>query len=686
VGIDAGGTFTDLAMVDEDGRLRVVKVPSTPGDPSQAVFRALARAAAGCGRDTTGLLRALQSFVLGTTVATNIMVERRGATVGLICTEGFRDTLAIRRGRRKYMWDFRSPHPPELVPRSLRLPVRERIDGDGGVAVPLREGDVRDAVAAFEERGVEAVAIGLFNAFLNDEHERRVEDLVRDLFPGAFVSRSTDVLPVMGEYERLSTTVINAYVGPRTVESLTRLARELGTAGMTATPCVMQNNGGIVDLPSCIRRPVGAILSGPAAGAAVAALYAGFLGGADVVFLDMGGTSTDITLARQGRAAVTDEIEINGYHMALPSVEMTTIGTGGGTIALVDEGGLLRVGPRSAGAEPGPACYGRGATEPTITDANLVLGRLNAANFLGGEMRLEEAAAREAVERGIARRLGLSPEDAAIAIVRVANQRMANAIRLAAVQQGQDLRSFTLVSAGGAAALHASAMARTLGISRVYVPREAAVACAVGMLQSDMRRDYVRSHLVDVAAAEAGDLTRQFTHMREQARTDLLKAGLAPDEMAFEAAVDLRYAGQQWQVTLPVRLPLEPSDLDGLGRAFHARHDALYGYHDPGGRLQLVKLRVIGMGATPGIDRPAAVLARGGRPAPGARRPVYFDWAGGPLETPIFSGTALGPGDELAGPAIIEEATTTILVDRGDTVTVDAHDNYCLLAGGSAPR
>lgn len=676
ISIDAGGTFTDVAMLDPTERLSFVKVPSTPDRPALAVFNALNKAAALHGLDPEQLMGSLHSLVLGTTVATNMLVEHRGSPTGLICTRGFRDTLAIRRGLRRSVWDFRSPHPPELVPRALRVGVPERIAADGTVVLALDEAAAVSAARRLRAEGVESIAICLFNAFVNEAHEQELKAIVQRELPEAFVSVSSELLPIMGEYERTSTTVVNAYIGPKTSRHLTEVDQELRQRGMRGTTWVMQNSGGIVSIEACARRPVGAALSGPAAGAAAASLYTRCLDVPNVVLFDMGGTSTDITLTRDGRPTLVDCLEIEGYHIALPSVGIKTIGTGGGTVAWVGPGGLLRVGPRGVGADPGPAAYGKGGTEPTITDANLVLGRLNPDNFLGGEVRLDPARSREVIERRICRATGLDLERAAGAIVRIGNQNMINAIRLAAVELGQDLRKFALVAAGGAAGLHASALARELRIPRVYIPREAAVCCAVGMLQTDVRHDYEQTYFCPLAAVTVDDLNRRFRAMLTEADGELRAGGIGSPDIVFETSVELRYSLQQWQLGVPVKVPLSEVDLGEVSRRFHLRHEELYGHHDPNGTLELVKLRVVGIGISPKMSQAPMRVATLRRPPPDRTRTVHLRNGAEALTMPIYEGPRLAPGDVVEGPALIEEPTTTVLLQAGDTLRVDGYDNY----------
>lgn len=678
IAVDVGGTFTDLIVSDGEGRLCAVKAPSTPADPSRAVFDALARAATAMGVAPAALLAACTSFVHGTTVATNIMVQRAGARVGMLTTAGFRDVLAIRRGKRSYMWDYRSPHPPELVERWLRLPVRERIDSRGAVSEPLAEEDVRGAGRTLGAAGVEAVVVCFLNAFLNDEHERAAERIIRAELPGAAVFRSSGILPLMGEYERFSTTVVNAYVAPRTIRYLSRLERDLRDAGLRAKLLVMESNGGLIDLALAERKPVLTVLSGPSAAAPAAQLFGECLEEKNVVLFDMGGTSCDVVLVDNGVPAQTVEFQVEGYDIALPAVDVVTIGAGGGTIGWVDSGGLLRMGPHSAGADPGPACYGKGGSEPTVTDASLVLGRLDGENFLGGEIRLDEGLARQAIETRVARPLGLSVDQAALAMVRVVNQHMVEAIKMLSLERGHDPRRFVLVGGGGAGGLHAGALARELGMREVYLPRPAAVCCTLGMLQSDIRHDFIQSHFARLSEETLGQAARLLETLRGTAEEHLVAEGFSASQVEYRTALGLRYAGQQWQVPIETAWPLVSAGLPGIRETFHARHEALYGSRDLASGVEIVDVRLTAIGPTPKLKLWQEPAPGAGAATPQAMRHVHFEGLEAPLLTAIYHGAQLRSGQTIAGPAIVEEPTTTLVVAPGEEVRIDRFGNYRL--------
>lgn len=682
--VDVGGTFTDLIVSDQDGQLRPFKAPSTPSDPSHAVFDALDRAAAAFGVPRRQLLEVCTLFVHGTTVATNTMVQQTGARLGMLTTAGFRDVVAVRRGKRAYMWDYRSAHPRELIPRFMRLAVRERIGAQGQVITPLSEEDVRVACERFRENSVEAVVVGFLNSYLNDDHERRTEALVFEELPDVHVSRSSAVLPVMGEYERYSTTVVNAYVGPRTSQYLTRLHRDLMDAGLRSKFLVMESSGGVVDIETCQRRPVLTVLSGPAAAAPAAQLFGDCLGERDIILFDMGGTSCDVVLVKDGVPAHTHEFQVAGYDIALPAVDVVTIGAGGGTIAWVDSGGLLRVGPHSAGADPGPACYGKGAVEPTVTDANLVLGRLDPENFLGGQMRLDEASARRAIHERVAVPLGLTVPHAALAILRIVNLNMAEAIRMLSFERGHDPRKFVLVSAGGAGGLHAETLARMLGVPEVYLPKHAAVCCTVGMLHSDIRHDFLQSHFAALSEGSLRDAARLLKGMQATAQAWLEAEGFTAEQIEYRPAVGLRYSGQQWQIPIDLAWPLEPNIGTTIIERFHASHERLYGSRELAARVDIMDVRLTAIGPTVKVKlHQDAAIDKASSRTPSSERLVWFE-GDTPRLTAIYDGGQLSSGEVIVGPAIIEEPTTTLLVGPEDEVRVDRYGNYRLVRAASA--
>jgi N-methylhydantoinase A/oxoprolinase/acetone carboxylase beta subunit/N-methylhydantoinase B/oxoprolinase/acetone carboxylase alpha subunit len=674
IGVDVGGTFTDLALIDAAGRSLVLKTPSVPADPARGVLDAVEKAAARLGIAVEALLAGCRLFVHGSTVATNTVLEGKGAKVGLLVTHGFRDSLEIRRGLRENPWDHRTPFPPVMVPRYLRRPVRGRLDPDGREIAPLDAEDVRAACALFREEGVEAVAISLFNAYADPRHERAAAAIVRESWGGDWVSLSSEIAPTIGEYARTSTTVTNAAVAPRVVTYLRGLAEALRARGLPGALLVSQSNGGVVSVDQVAARPVNLVLSGPAAGVGALGLAAQALGDSDLISMEIGGTSCDVALMSAGRVATSDDLEIAGYHLSVPSVEIHTVGAGGGTIAGVDAAGMLYAGPKGAGARPGPACYGFGGVEPTVTDAQLVLGRLAPGAYAGGSVALDPARARAAIRTRLAEPLGLSVEEAAAGVIRLVEQHLLHAVERISVQRGFDPRRFTLVPAGGAGPLHGPSVAARLGAKRVYVPREAGAFCALGLLQSDVRQDFTQVFMRPLAADALPDAAAGFAALEARAREALAAEGFSGGDVALTRALDLRYAGQQWDVR--VDLPEGGALDEGTIRAlFEAEYDRQFGHIQPGGAIRITALRVAGFGL---IDAAApTAAARGeGIPAPVGARPVWFEE--GWREAAIYDGATLAPGHAIEGPAIVAEGTMTAIARPGDRLEVDAAGNFVI--------
>ena len=523
IGIDVGGTFTDLVAVDDQGRVVLAKATSTPSDPSLGVMQGLALLAADLDKDLGALLDETERIVHGTTVATNALLERKGAKVGLLTTEGHRDIIEMREGLKDERYNLRMPPPLPLVPRALRIGVRERLRFDGTVEIPLSRASLAAGIRKLRQADVDAVAVCYLHAYRDPNHELATSQYVETRLPEAYISLSSEVLPQIKEYERVCTTVVNAYVGPTLSRYLSHLADRLQIAGYRRDVLIMQSHGGVAPLSDAARLAAGAILSGPAGGIAGSRYCSRLLGEENLISFDMGGTSTDIAVLERGEPILTGDKSVGGLKVALPSLDIHTLGAGGGSIAHADLGGILHVGPESAGADPGPACYGKGGTAPTVTDANLVLGYLDPGNFLGGRRQLDTGAAVAAVE-GIASQLGLTATAAAEGIHRVVNANMAEGIRLVAARRGLDPRRFALLAFGGAAGLHITEVARQLEIPRVVVPRVAAVLSAWGMLATDLRYELVRTHVGEVQKVGSEELRRLFAAMEANGRTRLATA------------------------------------------------------------------------------------------------------------------------------------------------------------------
>ena len=652
VGVDTGGTFTDFVLI-QDGAIRIHKEASTPDDPSRAILS---------GLSALGVLGSRMTMIHGSTVATNAVLERKGARVGLITTAGFADVLEIGRQTRPRIYGFEMRREPPLVPAKLRLEAHERLDEQGRTLVPLDQASVAEALAVLRREQVDSVAICLLFSFVNPEHEHAIAEQVRAA--GLYVSASADVLPEFREYERTSTVVLNAYVGPIVDRYLGQLKRDLPPE----TPIrVMQSNGGSISATTARREAARTLLSGPAAGVVGATVMATASGFDQIISFDMGGTSTDVA-HMAGAIAETTEGSIGGYPMRLPMIDIHTVGAGGGSIAWFDTGGALRVGPASAGAYPGPAAYGHGGTEPTVTDANILLGRLIPEQALGGSLPIDSAAAREAVMK-IARQLALTPEEAALGIVRIVNAHMEGAIRVISVQRGYDPRACTLVAFGGAGPLHACELAASLRIPRVLIPPVAGVLSALGMLAADIIKDYV--HTIMRPLTGSGDIiAASLARLVEQGRHDLIEEGCAEERVVIERALDLRYVGQSYELTVPF------DDGADMASAFHRAHAQRFGYSDEREPVQVVSVRVKARGRVdaPRLPRhPQDEVAA--RAEPYERRRVAFAGADGRLgwhETPIYLRERLTPGAAFAGPAIVAQYDTTSVFPPGWSATVDA--------------
>lgn len=683
VGIDIGGTFTDGVVITSSGEMRIFKSPSTPADSSVGLFACLQKAADSWSLPLGAFLDRVELLVHGTTVATNTMLQYNGARTGLMTTKGFRDALEMRRAHKEDIWDLSLAPPPPIIPRYLRLGVTGRINYAGEIITPLDEDETRQVVRALKAEGVRAIAVCTLFSFLNPVHEQRIRDLIREEFPDCYVSISSDILPQIREYERTSTTAVNAYVGPVLGRYLRNLQTKLAAAGLRREVLVTQSNGGIMTASYGVDHGAATLLSGPSAGAVGGRFFAGEMGQPNLIVMDMGGTSYDVTLVKDGAYAMTTEGEIARYRVALPMIDIHTIGAGGGSIARLDTGNMLKVGPSSAGADPGPACYGRGGLLPTTTDANVVLGYINTAFYLGGEFRIDGQAACDAVRREVAGPLGMSVEDAAYGIYRLVNTNMADATKVVSVERGHDPRDFALVAAGGAGALHGARIAEIVGIPRVIVPKTASVFCAMGMLESDLKHDYVRTMWVPFAALDTAKLNAIWVDMEAQARATLEAEGVSPDRVLLERGMDLRYLGQHHEVTVAAPTGrITATGLAEIAARFHAAHERLFLYSEPESPLESINVRLTGTGVIP--KTPLASWPAGGEDASAAikeRRRAYFGDAGGWINTPVYDGARLQAGDRFAGPAIVEEVTTTIVLFPRDSAQVDRLGNLVIEVG-----
>ena len=676
IGIDIGGTFTDVAMVEEDtGRIGIAKVLTTPRDFGQGVIDGIRS-----GLSQYGIAPADVALLShATTVVTNALLEKKGARTGFIATRGFRDILELRRSSRPDLYDLFQDPPGVLVPRRYRFEVTERIDAQGEVVTPLNEDELVPIIAAIKDAGLQTVAVSFLFSFLNETHERRVGEILRAALPGVGVFLSCDVLPEIREFERASTTAVCAYVGPLLASYLERLSGATEALGLPPLH-VMGSSGGVFDIAEGLRMPAMAVESGPAAGVIAAQLAGRQLGQPNLISFDMGGTTAKASVIVNGEVSVTAEYEVGGHANAkrwmhgtghpirVPVIDLAEVSAGGGSIAWVDAGGALKVGPHSAGAEPGPAAYGRGGTQPTVTDANVVLGLLDREALLGGGLPIDLAAAERAIREGVADRLGLSVADAAARIIDVVNSNMAQALRIVSVERGHDAREFSLIAFGGAGPVHAVALADELAIPDVIIPPAPGAFSALGLVASDLKRDYARTLYADLATVAPERMHEAFATM-EAAGAAMLEAARVPAaRRSLVRMADVRYRRQAYELTIPVAEgAVTRAVLDDLAARFHARHKQTYGHANPAEPVQLVNLRLTAIGRLPDLGLTQT-------PEPDSARTRHRDvWfpATGFVRAPVVWRNGLTIGAAVPGPAIVEALDSTTVIPPGWAARVD---------------
>ena len=691
LGIDVGGTFTDAVLLSEQtGELHIAKVPSTPEDPSVGFIRALARVVEKTNIDP----KSIAYLVHGTTVATNALIEAKTPKTAFVTTAGFGDMLEIARQVRPSLYDVHFKKPRPLVPRNLAYEVRERLDADGHVLLPLDDASVVEIAKQLEKEDVRSVAVCLLHSYLNPTHERRVRDILQMHIPGLVVSLSSDVLPEFREYFRASTTVVNACLRPVVASYLKGIASELTGRRMQAELLVMQSNGGVLSFDTAAEKPVYMVESGPAAGVIAANFVAHALGRQDLISLDMGGTTTKTGLILDGQPKVTKEYEVgsealpgvgqsrgSGYPIRIPVIDLVEIGAGGGSIAWVDSGGILRVGPRSAGADPGPICYGQGGKQPTITDANLVLGRINPRYFLGGEMELDAAASQAALE-SCGKPLGLDAMATANGVVEIANAAMINALRLVSVRRGYDPRELAMVAFGGAAPLHANRLLAEMKIPLLVIPPSPGTTSALGLLVSDLKHVYSHTSLITPDNLNLEEITRTFTELEDAGKRTLAREGIPPEKMHFQREVEARYVGQSHEIPIPwPDGTLSRSTVDAVIASFHQEHERAYGHGYPAESVEFVNFRVT---ATGRLTRPKLreLASRSIDPEDARRevRPVFFAETQDLRQTAVYDRYRLSPGHTFPGPAIVEEIDSTSLIHPGFRAEVDRYGNLLVTA------
>lgn len=681
LGIDAGGTFTDFVLADQTGQVRLFKALSTPQDPTLAIKNGLALMTEELGVSATEIISNCDLCINGTTVGLNALIQHKGAKTGLICTAGHEDSLEIRLGHKEDGYRYDPDYPPAtmLVPRYLRRGVRERILSNGEIRTPLTEADVRAACEIFLAEGVETVAISFVWSVLDPSHERRAGEIVREMMPGVILTMGSELYPQVREYTRTSTAVVNAYLAPimkRYVTAVDAYFQQLGTKQPVR---YYQSNGGLAIGQAMTDRSVYAINSGPASAPAAGLYVCAPFGKTDVITVDMGGTSFDITLTKDGSTNINKNIDFLRYRIGVPMIQVETLGAGGGSIGWIDEMGLLQMGPQSAGSDPGPACYGQGGQLPTVSDANIVLGYLNPDGLVGGRLPLDAQKAYDAV-KSIADPLGLSVERAAYGMFTIVNANMVNGIRRVTIERGYDPRDFVLVGAGGATAAHITALAADMGIDTIVLPKLASGLCAFGQIISDVKYNYMATAVLrldnDAAYTRIDQL---FTEIEAQGIAHLTSDGFAAGNTLIKRSLDMRYVGQVHECTVEIgNFPVNAQTIDQIKAAFHARHEQLYTYAEPHSTVEVVNIESTVYGLVDKPKRMHIVPGKAADQAIKAYRDAVFSADGSRTRTPIYEGGALGAGAEINGPAVIEEVTTTIVIEPGWSATLDASGSYLI--------
>lgn len=674
IGVDVGGTFTDFSVFrQETGKLFHFKHSSTNQDSSIAIVDGILKVLEMENAGTADVVY----LAHGTTVSTNALIEKKGARVGLITTEGFPDIMEIGIQKRPFMYDTLGQKPQPLLVNGMNRGVPERVAYDGQVLKPLDETAVRQVVRLFRENDVNSIAVSTLFSFINPAHEQRIKQIIEEEYPGVYTSISSELVPEFREYSRTSTTILNAYLGPVMKRYVNNFQESVRRIGIEVEPYVTQSNGSIISIKETIECPIKTAVSGPSAGVIAAAQIGRQCGCDKIITFDMGGTSADVSLIENYQAQVSNERLVEGYPARIPMINIITIGAGGGSIARIDEGGIMKVGPESAGATPGPACYGRGGTLPTVTDANILLGKLNREKILGGRMDVYPDKARDAVMKELCEKSGLSLEEAANGIISVVNSNMIRAIRLVSVEKGYDVREFSLMAFGGAGPLHACEVAREMDMHSVIIPPSPGTLCSLGLLMADTRFDFSRTKIMDATVENLPAAEAIFRELEVEGDAMLDREGIAADARAFEWALDMRYDRQNYEITVPLKgRGLDGEALKAAIEDFHVAHKRAYGYRNDSGRIKLVSFRVSAIGT---IEKPSLREhpAANGAPAPAPfdRREVLFAGERKYIGTGVYHRGDFRPGMRLSGPAIIEQMDTTIVIPPRWTARVDSFLN-----------
>lgn len=676
IGVDSGGTFTDVCLFNnETGEVVIWKVSSTPDDPSRGITQGVAE-----GIDKVNASAASITFVgHGTTVATNALIQGCGVKTGLITTDGFRDLLEIGRQKRPDLYDLQTDKPETLASRDLRIGVPERLRSDGSVDTPLDEAAFRQAVRTLKAQGVQSIAVCFLYSFLNAAHEETAARILAEEFPGAFAAISNRIAPEFREYERLSTTVVNAYLGPVMQGYVRALKQKITDLGIRVDPQLTQSNGGVISFDAAADLPVRTVLSGPSTGVVAAQAIGRMTGTPNLITFDMGGTSSDVALLTNGKCRVVNESVVHGYPLKAPMLDIHTVGAGGGSIAYVDAGGHLKVGPRSAGANPGPACYGLGNPEPTVTDANVLLQTQNPQYLLNGRMKIDQALSRQAIQT-LADQLGMGLMETANGILDIVAANMAKAIRVISVQRGHDPREYTLVAFGGAGPVHAARLAKELGMTRILIPRTPGVLCALGLLMTDLRTDFSSTSMMLLDNADAVAVEAVYAGLAAQAESWFESEHIAAGARRIERTVDVRYAGQNYEIAVDVPDGvINAQTFATVRQRFLDAHRQLYGFEAANDPIQLITFRMVAIGVVEKADFPPQPAASDSADvAISGQRDVWMVEAGGFVSARLYDRARLKPGHVVAGPAIIDQMDSTTVVPPGMAATVDAYLNLIL--------
>lgn len=686
VGVDVGGTFTDVTLVDSDrGSIKNHKVPSTPKDPSRAIMTGIEQIL----EKNFVPFNEVEYLAHGTTVATNALIERKGAKTALIVTKGFRDLLEIARQTRPHLYDLFKEKPETVIPGDLRFEVEERLYADGSVRTPIDIDELRVVIERLKQEEVTSVAVCFLFSYNNPIHEKLAVEEIKRLFPEVYVSASHQIVPEFREYPRLSTTALNAYLGPVMKMYMENFQNSVRLAGIPVDPYITQSNGGIISIQESVSSPVRTAVSGPAAGVVAASHLSELTNYKNMITFDMGGTSADFSLIEDGNPKVSMEREIEGFPARIQMLDIYTYGAGGGSIAWLDAGGALKVGPESAGSTPGPAAYGRGGTLPTVTDANVVLGRLNPDGILGGRMNLDVEASKRVIQEHICDKTNLSLLEAASGILSIVNANMTRGVRLISVEKGHSPSEFALVSFGGGGGLHCGALAKALNIPQVIVPPSPGTFCSLGLLVTDIRTDYVRTELLEPGEESLITIRQHFKSMEVEGTQLLEKENVLPSERSFSLDIDVRFVGQNYELSVPVQWEeLTSEGVKNIISRFHEIHEKNYGYSDKKGKIEFVNYRVTAFGELPKAPLVKAEQEDNRLIEAVSHRDVYFSETNEPgyHKTGIYNRSELNAGNRIQGPAIIEQMDTTILILPGQSALIDSYQNLIINTFGEVNK